>query len=196
MTLCVLLVASSPTLSVLWENQTMSTNPESCPDCGFVWDGVSRSDAIEGINDSIEAFIGVIEDASEMALVRPESKRWSIVEYASHVRDVLLSLRERTIIASILDEPTGTPIFRDERVNLGFYSLDSLDDVTDELAFAAGLLSKTIATLPAGFENRPIKYSPVTPLVVTIGWMAAQAFHEASHHLGDARENLRLLTTD
>lgn len=172
----------------------MATNSDSCPDCNFVWDGVSRSDAIGGINDSIEAFIGVLEDAGEVALLRPESNRWSIVEYASHVRDVLISLRERTIVASILDEPTGTPLFRDDRVDLGFYSLDSLDDVADELAIAAGLFSKTIATLPEGFETRTLKFSPVTPLSVTIGWLAAQAFHEASHHLGDVRENLRLLT--
>lgn len=171
----------------------MATNPDSCPGCGFVWEGVSRSDAVSGINNSIEDFIGVIEVAGEMALVRPEQNRWSIVEYASHLRDVLISIRERSILASIVDEPTGTPIFRDERVNLGFYSLDSLDDAMDELAFAAGLLSKTIATLPEGFENRELKYSPVTPLSVTIKWMAAQAFHEASHHLGDVRENLRLL---
>lgn len=171
----------------------MSASSESCPDCGFVWEGVSRSEAISGINDSVTGFIGVIEAAGEMALVRPEPQRWSVIEYAGHLRDVLLSIRERTILASVLDHPTGTQIFRDERVDLGFYALDSIDDVADELAAAAGLLSKTIASLPDGFENRTLQFSSLTPRVVDIGWMAAQAFHEASHHLGDVQKNLEML---
>ena len=174
----------------------MQTSPESCSDCGFVWDGISLARAIGGINDSVTAFVGVIEQAGEMALVRPKENRWSIVEYAAHLRDVLLSMRERTILASVLDNPTGTPIFRDERVNLGFYSMDSIDDAVDEIAFAAGLLSKTLASLPENFQQRTLIYSTASPMQVTIEWMAGQAFHEASHHLGDAQKNLASLDSD
>ena len=174
----------------------MQNSPDSCPDCGFVWDGISLAKAISGINDSVTAFVGVIEQAGEMALVRPSNDRWSIVEYAAHLRDVLLSLRERTILASVLDNPTGTPIHRDERVNLGFYSMDSIDDAADELAFAAGLLSKTLAALPENFQQRTLHYSSATPVQVTIEWMAGQAFHEASHHLGDVQKNLASLHSD
>lgn len=172
----------------------MATDPFSCPECGFIWDGVTCLESISGINESVSSFIGVIEEAGEMATVRPEPDRWSIVEYAAHLRDVLLSLRERSILASVVEKPTGQPIYRDERVNLGFYSLDSVDDAADELAFAAGLLSKTIATLPAGYEKRLIVYSPVSNADVSIEWMAAQGFHEASHHLEDVRQNLNLLS--
>ena len=120
-------------------------------------------------------------------MVRPEPDRWSIVEYAGHLRDVLINLREKLIVASVVDNPTGQPIYTDDRVNLGFYSLDSLDDAANELAFAAGLISKTIAALPDGFENRTLVFSPLWATQMTIGWIAAQAFHEASHHLGDVR---------
>lgn len=171
----------------------MSSSPASCPECGFVWEGVSCSDAVVGINESVTAFIGVIEEAGEMATVRPTLETWSIVEYAAHLRDVFLSLRERSILASVVDMPTGQPIYRDERVDLGFYSLDSVDDAADELAFAAGLLSKTIATLPEGYEKRLLTYSPVSGATVTVEWMAAQGFHEASHHLRDVQNNLNLL---
>lgn len=166
---------------------------EKCDGCGFVWDAVGLKDAVSGISDTVSEFVGVIEESGEMATVRPAPERWSIVEYAGHLRDVLISLRERTILASIVDDPTGVPIYRDERVNMGFYSLDSVDDAADELGFAAGLISKTIATLPQGFESRTLVYSPVTEMKVTIGWMAAQAYHEAFHHLGDIKENVRLL---
>lgn len=172
----------------------MTTEPNSCPECSFVWEGVSRADAIAGINEAVTAFIEVIEKAGEMSMVRPDPDRWSIVEYAGHLRDVLLSLRERTILSSVVENPVGQPIYREERVNLGFYSLDSVDDAADELAFAAGLFSKTIATLPDGFENRTLVYSPVSVAEVTIGWMAAQGFHEAAHHLLDVRQNLEQLS--
>lgn len=174
----------------------MPNSPDTCPDCGFVWDGISLAEAIGGINDSVTSFIGVIEQAGEMALVRPSEDLWSIVEYAAHLRDVLLSMRERTILASVVDMPTGTPIYRDERVNLGFYSLDSIEDVADELACAAGLLSKTLAALPENFEQRSLIYSTASPMHVTIEWMAGQAFHEASHHLGDVQKNLASLHRD
>ncbi len=171
----------------------MSADPNSCPGCGFVWEGVSRVDAVSGINESVTACVGIIEEAGELSMVRPDPNRWSIVEYAGHLRDVLINLREKSIVASVVDNPTGQPIYTDDRVNLGFYSLDSPEDAADELAFAAGLISKTIAALPDGFENRTLVFSPLWATQMTIGWIAAQAFHEASHHLDDVRENLRLL---
>ena len=69
---------------------------------------------------------------------RPEPARWSALEYGAHLRDVLISLRERTLTASIEDHPTGAPIHRDERVDLGFYSLDDPATVAAELRAAAG----------------------------------------------------------
>lgn len=171
----------------------MTTTPASCPGCGFVWEGVSRTEAIEGTKSSVAGFVVVIEDAGATALVRPEPGRWSIVEYAAHLRDVLLSLRERVVLASVLDTPTGQPIYRDERVDLGFYSLDSAGDAMTELSTAGRLFCRTLAVLPEGFEERPIRYSPVSDAVVTIGWVGAQGFHEASHHLLDARHNLEVM---
>ena len=161
----------------------------SCPDCGFVWDGVDLAQSVSGVNDSVAAFVSVLEGAGEMATVRPRPDRWSIVEYAAHLRDVLISLRERIITAAIVDTPTGTPIFRDDRVNLGFYSLDSVDDAADELAFAAGIFSKAVASLPDGFADRELYFSSGLPTTTTIRWVAAQAFHEASHHLIDVQNN-------
>ena len=171
----------------------MTGESPSCPDCGFVWDGVTLAQSVSGVNDSVAAFVGVLEGVGEMATVRAQPDRWSIIEYAAHLRDVLISLRERIITAAIVDTPTGTPIFRDDRVNLGFYSLDSVDDAADELAFAAGIFSKAVASLPDGFADRELYFSPGMPATTTIRWVAAQAFHEASHHLLDVQDNARML---
>jgi hypothetical protein len=143
----------------------------------------------------VEAFVGVIDRAGVDVGTRPEPKRWSILEYGGHLRDVLLSIRERVVLASILDVPVGTPIFRDERVEIGFYAQDAASDVAVELQVATYLFLKTVATLPPGFEDRRLVYSDRTPLEIAISEALSNALHECEHHLDDAKENLRLLAS-
>ncbi len=140
----------------------------------------------------MDAFLGVIADAGPAASIRPDAERWSILEYGAHLRDVFLSLRERILAAVIVEHPTGQPIYREERVNLGFYDGDTPEDIALELDVASGLLLKVLERLPEGAASRRMRYSPVTNLEVTVGWVAAQAAHEAEHHLGDVQANLTL----
>ncbi len=109
------------------------------------------------------------------------------------MRDVFLSIRERILRASIEHEPVGVPMFREERVNLGFYKLDTPEEVADELYAASRIFVRTFEALPAGYEQRLFTYSSVSNAKVTILWAGAQALHECEHHLGDVRENERLL---
>jgi hypothetical protein len=142
---------------------------------------------------SIESFVDVIKKAGVTVSQRPGDERWSILEYGSHLRDVILSIRERVVLASILDVPVGTPIFRDERVDLGFYAQDAASDVAVELQVTTYLFLKTVATLPENYEERRLVYSTKTPLEITISGAMSNALHECEHHLADVTENLRLL---
>jgi hypothetical protein len=168
---------------------------ETCEQCGFQWSAVSAEEIPDRLRFATGSFVGVIKAAGASANVRPSLERWSILEYGAHLRDVLISIRERIITASIEDEPTGAPIHRDDRVSLGFYKLDSSADVAKELAAASELFIRTFESLPADYERRRFTYSPVTPRKVTILWAGAQAVHEGEHHLSDVRENLARLTT-
>ncbi len=165
----------------------------ACGQCGFVRSEVGVADVAARVGSAVDGFVRVVTDAGARAEQRPSPTRWSVLEYGAHLRDVLLSLRERTLLASIEDHPTGTPIHRDERVDLGFYRLDSARDVCDELTGASRLYLRTYAALPDGFLKRRLLYSPVTPEEVTVAWLGTQAVHECEHHLGDARQNLVLL---
>jgi hypothetical protein len=166
---------------------------QTCAQCGFSWAPLTRSEIATRTSSSVESFVDVIKRAGPNAGRRPSEVRWSILEYGGHLRDVILSVRERIVLASVLDVPVGTPIFRDERVDLGFYAQDAASDVLVELQVAAYLYLKTVATLPEKFETRKLIYSTRTPLEVTISGAMSNALHECEHHLGDARENLRLL---
>lgn len=170
----------------------MNSN-EACPVCGFQWSSLSRDQVPTRLKAATDSFAGVVVASRARVGVRPTPERWSILEYGAHLRDVLLSIRDRIIAASIIDEPIGSPIYRDERVDLGFYSLDTADDVANELAVASRLFTKTFASLPDGYERREFFYSPITPTKVTILWAGAQAVHESEHHLSDVQENVRLV---
>ena len=172
-----------------------ATDVQICAHCGFSWATLSRAQIATRIGAAIESFVEVIQRAGDDVDQRPSDERWSILEYGAHLRDVLLSIRERVVLASILDVPTGTPIFRDERVDIGFYAQDAASDVAVELQVVTYLFLKTIATLPTDFENRRLVYSPRTPLEITISGALSNALHECEHHLGDATEDLQLLAS-
>jgi hypothetical protein len=155
-----------------------------------------RSEVNERTKAAVSSFIEVMKEAGAKVAVRPRPDRWSILEYGGHVRDVLLSIRERVIVASIIDVPTGTPIYRDERIELGFYAEDTAKEVLNELETAVVLFNKTVTTLPADFDTRELVYSSRTPLAVTISSTFSNAAHECEHHLGDASDNLAMFNAD
>ncbi len=168
----------------------------ACAQCGFSWDPMIRSEVCERIGAGVASFVEVMKEAGARAAVRPRPDRWTILEYGGHLRDVLLSIRERVILASILDVPTGMPIYRDERVDLGFYAEDTVKEVIKELEVSALLFNKTVTTLPAHFDTRELVYSSRTPLAVTISSTFSNAVHECEHHLSDASDNLAMLNAD
>ena len=108
----------------------------------------------------------------------------------------MISIRDRIIAATVLENAVGAPIFRDERVNLGFYKEDSPIDVANELQVAMHLFCKAFRTFDNDGLEKTFTYSPVTPAKVTILWAGAQAVHESEHHLSDVKENLELLRNE
>lgn len=108
-----------------------------------------------------------------------------MLEYAAHVRDVLLHVRDRLVIALVEDDPEFKPLYRDERVDLGLYAGDEWPVVRDELSMAAALFARTFARLPAGALTRPLQYAYPVPATRTVLWMAQQVVHEVEHHASD-----------
>jgi hypothetical protein len=167
---------------------------EVCEVCGFRWADISQGEVPDRCEKATSAFIDTIMRSRSIAGLRPTPERWSILEYGAHLRDVLISIRERIIRASIEEDSIGSPIYRDQRVDLGFYSLDTPDDVSSELEAACQVFERTFRSLPAGYAQRLFQYSPLTRMKVNILWAGAQAVHECEHHLSDVHENEHLLS--
>jgi hypothetical protein len=165
---------------------------EKCPGCGFVWDDIDQSDVSPRILAAAHEFADVL--ATPRADARPEPARWSVIEYGAHLRDVLLVIRDRVILAAVEECPSPPPMYRDHRVALGLYADDSASVVAGDLAVAARLFTSTFDRVAPEYAERTLIYSQLLGDERTIRWTGAQAVHESEHHLDDARENVRLLS--
>lgn len=171
----------------------MSETVESCPVCGFVWDSIDPDEVTPRIRAAIGQMTTLLVADAARAGVRPDTDRWSVLEYGAHVRDVLLSARDRLILAAIEDNPSPYPIHRDERVRLGLYRRDTPEAVAGDLEVAARLFEVAFDTLRPAALERPIIYSRILGDQRTFAWTGAQGLHEVEHHLDDMRDNVARL---
>ena len=58
----------------------------------------------------------LVESQPGVARLRPSARRWSNTEYAAHVRDALLTIRDRLVLGLIEEEPSFQSLYRDKRV--------------------------------------------------------------------------------
>ena len=162
---------------------------ERCVVCGFAWDLVDPDEVAPRILDGARSVADALR-ADPAATRRPTADRWSALEYGAHVRDVLLHVRDRLIIAMVEDEPEFTPLYPDPRVDLGLYAADDVDAVATELSVAAGLFARTFGQIDDEARQRRGHYLYPTPALRSVAWMAAQVVHEVEHHGRDVDEVL------
>ena len=123
--------------------------------------------------------------------MRPSAQRWSATQYAAHVRDVLLTLRDRLVIGVVEDNPSFKPMYRDERVDLGFYDADPADAVAERAAFGDGDVHPPVRRhRPDAPLAGPCSTACPSPVERSLLWMGQQAVHEVEHHRSDIAENL------
>lgn len=123
---------------------------------------------------------------------RPTPGVWSALEYACHMRDVLLVMRERVL--QVLREPAPpafTPMGRAERVQHDRYAEQSPIDVARQLDDAAAMLAFVFDGLDDAQWARKCIYGYPAPAERTLSWVAQQTIHEADHHLLDLEASLR-----
>jgi hypothetical protein len=164
---------------------------DRCGECAFVYDGAVLSQLDALLTGVSEDFAALLDADGGQLRRRPNPDTWSALEYACHVRDVLLAQRERLYLALVEDEPSFAPIYRDHRVVLARYNDHDPDDVTRELSIAAQLFAGAFTTLDASQRSRTCIYNYPEPTVRTVDWLALHTLHECRHHLTDARRSLR-----
>ncbi|MEU3315325.1 DinB family protein [Streptomyces sp. NPDC006656] len=160
---------------------------DDCARCGFSYDLGLAPSAASLAGEYAARFAEVLLRAGRATLTRrPAPEVWAPLEYACHVRDVLLVQRERVLAARREDTPVATPMGRDERVEHEGYALQDPADVARQLTDAAALFANVLDRLSPAHWERTLVYSYPEPTERSVAWVAVHTLHELRHHLLDA----------
>ena len=163
----------------------MATEREACADCGFVWDDLDLAELRPRLATAAARLAEAFSSSDSRLVERPSRDVWSPVEYGSHVRDVLLNLRDRVVVGLGEDDPSPKPMYGTLRVDRGMYQGTEPAELVVDLTVAARLFDQTLSTITVADAQRPIFYGWPRPATRTLLWVAAQALHEVEHHLDD-----------
>ena len=176
--------ASGPTpQKVVWpDHESM----EICEQCKFRYDDVASEEIAGRLRTGPAGYRSALSGASPHAVTRrPEPEVWSALEYACHVRDVLLIQRDRAVSAQVEELPSVARMHRDERVSLCGYARHPIDEVLAQLDMAAGLCAMVFDRLDDTAWSRQLVYNWPTASEHDLRWLGRHTVHEVEHHLGD-----------
>jgi hypothetical protein len=164
---------------------------EHCEECGFVYEDhgfdAVPSELVELGSRCATLLRHAVADPllAERLTRQPEPEVWSALEYACHIRDVLLAQRERLFLTLVEACPGFAPIYRDHRAALARYADEDPPTVADEVEMAAGLVARSFAGVSPEGASRRCLYNFPQPSERTVVWLAQHTLHEAVHHVRD-----------
>lgn len=160
---------------------------DRCVECGFAYDQAravgTGADLIRAEAAELASTLGSTTDPAK----RRDPAVWSPLEYACHVRDMLLTQRERVLLARRTEVPEAVPMGRDVRVEHEGYAVQDPVDVVQEIAMAARLFAGVLDRLGPEDWRRGLLYSYPDWSERSIAWVAGHTLHEIRHHLRDIR---------
>jgi S-DNA-T family DNA segregation ATPase FtsK/SpoIIIE len=164
---------------------------DDCQECGFGYDNLPVEE-IAGRLGSLGLDYGerLRRTEADLLRTRPAPGVWSGLEYACHVRDVVLIQRDRILLALIESCPNFAPMYREQRVVLAQYEADPPEVAADQLRLATDLCATVLAGLGGEQWARPSIYNFPVPTERDVAWLGRHTVHEAVHHLGDIDQGL------
>jgi hypothetical protein len=167
-----------------------------CTECGFTYD-LALAPAVPAlVRSHADACAELLRADPTVLRRRPAPDVWSPVEYACHLRDVLLVQRERALAARRGDTPVAEPMGRDERVGHDGYADQLPADVARQLRDAALLFAGVLERLPPAEWERTLIYTYPEQQERSLRWLAVHTLHELRHHLLDIRRQLDVSAGD
>lgn len=162
-----------------------------CEECGYVYDLSAVSLAGNDIRLDAAKFAELLTTTDRLMLVqRIRPDLWSPLEYACHVRDVLLVQRERVLLARRVPAPEAVSMGRDERVMHDGYAEQNPVEVAAEVTMAARLLANVLGRLDGADWELHLAYNWPERCERTLRWVASHTLHDVHHHLLDAHRQL------
>jgi hypothetical protein len=162
----------------------------TCPECRFTYGALSRPQLIAGLGACGSEIASQLVGDNARLCARRRPDEWSPLEYACHVRDVLLMQRDRLYVALVEDEPSFKPMYRDQRVAFDRYGEQIPSQVGVQVVMAATLLAHAFAGLSDAQWSRPLMYGFPGPSRRDVEWVAHHTLHEGIHHTHDVERIL------
>jgi hypothetical protein len=162
-----------------------------CDECGFRFSSVTVANASTQVELIATRYRHVLTANAENSRLRrrPAERVWSPLEYAAHLRDVLLLFGRR--VDAILQEfePQLEVIAHDDEVARGKYNQLDVPVLTEQLSAATRGLAVGLEGLhPEEFARRGFRNDEAR----TVLEIAQRALHESHHHLVDIERGLGL----
>lgn len=161
-----------------------------CDECGFDYDDPDRAGVLAALRTGADDFGPLLAGAGEQVGRRPEPDVWSALEYACHVRDVLLIQRRRIGQTLAQDCPAYVPMNREQRLIDEHYDRQDPTAVAADLRVRAGEFVAAGEALDAEGLGRTGIYNYPTPTERPLSWLLHHTAHEVRHHLYDVRRVL------
>ena len=166
----------------------------TCEECAFNYDATDPatvSEAMTKVGKRLRAPLtrGLKdEDLDAVLRTRPEPDKWSALEYASHIRDVLELNVDRITKVLVEDRITFEAIDPDELVIARDYNGQDPSAVADAIDATAAALAAVLASVPDdGWDRMWVRGDRE----FTIDWAARNVKHEVDHHLLDIGRTMR-----
>lgn len=156
---------------------------QRCPDCQYDYGTLNCLDAPSVLRREARVLAETLTTAQQRPSI-PDGT-WTAVQYAGHVRDVLVVTRERTLNARHENGVEVVPMGRDERVAWGEYENLTLAGAAGEVVLVADWLAHTWERLSASEWTRTVLYNYPEPRTRRLSWVATHTVHEVVHHRGD-----------
>ena len=153
----------------------------ACPECGFAAGDYSRASIGDEVRSAASAWTSELSRPD--ATIRIRADRWSVLEYACHVRDVFRIFHQRLHLMLTEDDPAFPDWDQDETATTDCYELQEPAVVGIELLDAAEVLGDRFdAVVGAQWERTGRRSDGSTFSVATLG---TYMIHDPIHHLWD-----------
>lgn len=159
-----------------------------CPECGFDSGSVAPPAVAALVRESTDRWIAVLDTPVEHLRARPDPSRWTVLEYAVHVRDVLRLYRTRLALMVDVDDPLFPNWDQDVTAREERYNDQDPAIVAVELHEAGVALADAFDAIDGDQWQRPGRRGDGASF--TIATFAQYLIHDPVHHLWDVDATL------
>ena len=153
-----------------------------CPQCGLDARSVAREDIPAVIRANAADWQRALSASADPA-ARPAPDTWSPVEYACHVRDLLVLCDSRLELMLTRDDPVFANWDQDEAVVTGRYREQPPGRIAAQITGAAAAAARRFERLTSDQWPRPARRGDGVRFTVLA--FGQNLVHEAVHHLYD-----------